>query len=293
MRPRGIAPSTLTGKRVCSALLITVCAALTLHAVYLYAIGGLVFGAESIFARRRHAAFSVSDDLTSTALKLAAEQHGAVIIVVGNRAMNDMMENWVISADAVRPRLRYLLLPLDEVGYNDLRRRKLDNVVRDTAAWAQFFADGSSFGGRGYRAMSMYKWRATHALLKAGVDVLMSDPDIVILRNPLPYIVSDLCMRPTLYMRALAYRCNTLSSQATMPRCDLYTQLDSGADMTGQWVRKNGGYGDGHMYTNTGFVYFRSTPAIIRALDMFLDYVEEMSAAGRVVDDQAHWNECV
>lgn len=130
-------------------------------------------------------------NLLPLAKQIAPLQGGAVVLVVGNRAMNDMLENWVISATAVQPPLKFLVLPLDEEGHDDLRRRGVPNVVRDEKAWSMFSANGSSFGGAGYYAMSKYKWRATLDLLREGIDVLMTDPDIVLLRNPLPYIVSS------------------------------------------------------------------------------------------------------
>ena len=135
---------------------------------------------------------SSQDNLTliSVARRQAAWQGNAAVIVVGNRAMNDMTENWAVAADSVRPALKYIILPLDEEGYTDLRRRGITNVVRDDTAWAQFSSNGSSFGGLGYKTMSLYKWRAAYTLLKEGIDVLMTDPDVVMLRNPLPYIVS-------------------------------------------------------------------------------------------------------
>ena len=131
----------------------------------------------------------LTSNLSTLAKQIAPQQGGTVVLVMGNRAMNDMLENWVISATAVLPPLKFVVLPLDEEGYNDLLRRKVPNVVRDERAWSMFSANGSSFGGAGYYAMSKYKWQATRALLHEGFDVLMSDPDIVLLRNPLPYFV--------------------------------------------------------------------------------------------------------
>lgn len=134
---------------------------------------------------------SIPSSLSTLARQIAPQQGGAVVLVVGNRAMNDMLENWVIAASAVQPPLKFIVLPLDAEGYDDLLRRRVPNVVRDEKAWSMFSANGSSFGGAGYYAMSKYKWHATLELLRDGIDVLMTDPDIVLLRNPLPYIVSQ------------------------------------------------------------------------------------------------------
>lgn len=74
-----------------------------------------------------------------------------------------------------------------------------------------------------------------------------------------------------------------------MARCDVLIQLDIGDDVTGAWARANGGLGSGHaMYQNTGFVFFRSTPATISALDVYSAYVDE---AGNDRDDQTLWNQ--
>ena len=226
----------------------------------------------------------LTSNLSTLAKQIAPQQGGTVVLVMGNRAMNDMLENWVISATAVLPPLKFVVLPLDEEGYNDLLRRKVPNVVRDERAWSMFSANGSSFGGAGYYAMSKYKWQATRALLHEGFDVLMSDPDIVLLRNPLPYFVR------LLVCAFVALSQPTLRLQTTMAPCDMYIQLDVGDDVTGAWARANGGFGSGHaMYQNTGFVFFRSTPDTIRVLNVYSDFVDE--AGPKSPDDQTLWNQ--
>lgn len=37
--------------------------------------------------------------------------------------------------------------------------------------------------------MSAYKWQLAADLLDSGVPVLLADPDVVLLRNPVTYIV--------------------------------------------------------------------------------------------------------
>lgn len=80
-----------------------------------------------------------------------------------------------------------------------------------------------------------------------------------------------------------------------MARCDMYVQLDLGDDATGAWVKEHNGYNlAGHdIYQNTGFVYFRSAPAMIRLLGTYLGYMDEQTGAGRNTDDQTHWNQYV
>jgi hypothetical protein len=74
----------------------------------------------------------------------------------------------------------------------------------------------------------------------------------------------------------------------------MYVQLDLGVYATGAWVKEHDGYnlGGHEIYQNTGFVFFRSAPAMIRlVLDSYLGYMDEQTSAGRNTDDQTHWNE--
>ena len=102
-----------------------------------------------------------------------------------------MIENWARAADSVRPPVGYVVLPLDERGYYDLVRRGVSGVVRDEVAWALFSSNTSRYGSTMFIRMSTYKWQSVHAILKEGIDVLMTDPDCIFMRNPMPYLVSS------------------------------------------------------------------------------------------------------
>ena len=61
---------------------------------------------------------------------------------------------------------------------------------------------------KAYNAMALVKWDITAQLLAMGYDVLILDPDLALLRNPLPYL-------------------------ETLGSCDIMSQVDSLLDPTG------------------------------------------------------------
>ena len=219
-----------------------------------------------------------------------------VTITSGNAAMNSMIRNWAASIErASGDPLPYVAIPLDSIGFNGLEAAGGVNLYKDVRAHAAFSAGGSNYGDPVYGDLSAYKWRFAYELLLKGVPVLLSDPDVVFLRNPVPYFVSAAAYRllPSLLFKAReppppAYffwsRCfgvklnislcgrdrwtlelrNALTSQAsripvhhwfirrswslfpcaqaTLPKCDIYMQMDVDWPSTGESIRQRVGW---------------------------------------------------
>jgi hypothetical protein len=91
-----------------------------------------------------------------------------------------------------------------------------------------------------YNAMAENKWGLALDVLKVGVNAFMIDPDVAMLRNPLPYM-------------------------ETLPECDMYTMMEGDSiDGTADEVASGGGYHQKAyeiMYDNlmnTGYTMFRA-----------------------------------
>lgn len=211
-----------------------------------------------------------SGTLMELVTTLGNVQNGIFSFTAGNKAMNGMIRNWAAAASKLNPPLHSAVLALDKEGYDELLERKIAAVIRDKRAWSMFDSKASNFRGEMYNLMSTYKWRVVQEALAAGVDVLMSDPDIVILRNPLYYL-------------------------ATLPVCDFYPQVDLGTYTDADVVREKGGYQlAGHtIYMNGGFVFFRHSSATRALLAEFMKYIEAKKQEGQHVEEQTYWNEMI
>ena len=143
----------------------------------------------------------------------------------GNRAMNALLRNWAAAARALEPPLAQLAAPLDRQGLAELAAAGGVNLYADEAALARFGPGSSYYGDGDYAEMSAYKWALAAQLLARGARVLLADPDVVLLRNPVPYI-------------------------ATLPRCDVYMQMDVDWVTTGAEVRRR------NSWQNVGYPNF-------------------------------------
>lgn len=125
----------------------------------------------------------------------------AVAITSGNKAMNKMIRNWATAVRQVRPALPFVVAGLDKEGHDELAQAGYVNLYVDDSAHRSFGSTSSFYGDSKYADMSAFKWRWAADLLDRGVPVLLADPDVVILRNPVSYV-------------------------DTLPACDVYMQMD-------------------------------------------------------------------
>ena len=197
----------------------------------------------------------------------ATDTRGTVVLASGNKAMNSFMRNWGESILRLQDPPLFFFLALDKAGYADLKADGKWKILPDPAAWALFGPERSGYREAGYNLMSAYKWEKVLELLGGGRHVLMSDPDIVFLRNPVPYLY-------------------------TLPACDVYPMVDLSTGFGAREVREKGGFTvRGYMnYYNGGFAYFRSTPTMISALQFFRQYMNDQRSAGNVQEEQTYFN---
>jgi hypothetical protein len=85
-----------------------------------------------------------------------------------------------------------------------------------------FDPTASSYREHGYNKMSENKWRLALDILQLGVGAMMIDPDIAMLRNPLPYLVS---VRMLIKMDHNNLRIIKIV-QETLPSCDFTTMME-------------------------------------------------------------------
>jgi Nucleotide-diphospho-sugar transferase len=208
-----------------------------------------------------------SSDLGELLRNILLERPGeGVMFTAGNKAMNEMIRNWMISASRTS-KLAYFAAPIDKEGFEDLVKHNVTPIFVDEAAHGKFKAGGSEYGKSDYGDMSAFKWQLAKRIVDAGVGALMSDPDIVVLRNPLPYI-------------------------STLPSCDIYIQLDVDYEGTFDSVKSRGGFElvNQRNFFCGGFAYFAPTLRTKSHLEYFLDKLSTTRAADATLEEQTVWN---
>lgn len=226
---------------------------------------------------RRGSRFS---DLETAAIDVAEPVRwggkGVVAFVSGNHAMAPFMLNEMMHVARQAVPFRVLWVPLDMKALHELLECGNGTIYDGIATTGEFSPDRSDFREPEYNRMAMVKWDVSIQLLGLGYDVLLLDPDLVILRNPIPYF-------------------------ETLGVCDLNMQLDSLIDPTADNVLANGGFSfqrEGFAnYYNTGGVLMRAgaggaTRRVLRWLRGFRDFAESEYAHGSQLDDQALFNRC-
>jgi hypothetical protein len=173
--------------------------------------------------------------------------------------------------------------------------------------------------------MALVKWDLSIGLLEAGYDVLLLDPDLVLLRNPLPYFVREAVVGWG--CNCVGWRCGAWAvrlrlaqsltpvthphspaslpfrfplplphphTQETIGVCDISIQLDSLIDPEGTNVIRQGGYsfheeGFDNFY-NTGGILMRASARTLAWVRRYHAFAVGQYAAGTNYDDQALFN---
>lgn len=214
-----------------------------------------------------------------TAAARAAESvrwggRGVVAFVSGNAAMVPFMLNEMVHIARLPVPFKVLWVPLDMEGLLRLVESGNGTVYDGIARTGQFGAMRSDFREADYNRMAMVKWDVAIELLELGYDVLILDPDLAILRNPIPYF-------------------------ETLGVCDLSMQLDSLMDPTYENVLARGGFAfrrEGFdNYYNTGGVLIRAgaggaSGRVLPWLRLFRSFAQAEYAHGSDLDDQALFN---
>ena len=192
----------------------------------------------------------------------------------GNLAIHRFMINLQLLIQKLHNPFPLIHVPLDEKCLSTLT--SLSNIslnILDIGKMKNTFpSDGAEFRQKAYNQMALVKWKLALEFLKLGVDVLVLDPDIVLLRNPIPYF-------------------------DTIPPCDMSFQIDSFTNYSSNFIKAHGGYsfedlGNYHIdnFYNTGFILHRSNLRTISHITEYLKHAESEYEHGANVDDQNIWN---
>lgn len=169
--------------------------------------------------------------------------------------------------NSIVPPLRNVVwVALDNASYDGMRAFDSTALVyRDKLSDENFDTSSQHFRTRGYNTIVLHKWRIIQSIIEAGYDTLLLDADVVLLRNPIHYLIDG-------------------------PSCDLYVSLDG---ETQNWDRldemrystRSEGY-TYNIYVNTGMLYLRASNLTWSVVTEFLlpgSRVEGM-------DDQMEFN---
>ena len=197
-----------------------------------------------------------------------------VPFVSGNNAMVKFMLNEMLHISRHPVPFSILWIPLDGDALTNLASNGNGTVYDGIAQEGHFSGTRSDFSRGAYNSMALMKWNISLSLLDLGYDVLLLDPDLVILRNPLPYF-------------------------ETIAACDISIQLDSTMDPTGDNIVSTGGYslrleGLDNQY-NTGGILMRGGKNGRAAawVQSFYSWALSQYEAGSTRDDQGLFNRFV
>ena len=117
------------------------------------------------------------------------------------------------------------------------------------------------------------RWQVALELLDMGFDVLLLDPDLALLRNPLPYF-------------------------ETLPACDMLVSIDAAADPTGAHSVQTGGCTipggvegtNFYNFFNTGVIMFRASLRVRAWVRAFVAHVTAEYERGSTFEDQFLFN---
>lgn len=194
---------------------------------------------------------------------------GVVTFVSGNRAMGKFQLNEMLHIARHQVPFSVMWVPLDPEGLEKLEKQGNGTVYDAIATDGRFTGERSNFRQVDYNRMALVKWELSIAIMELGYDVFLLDPDIVPLRNPLPYF-------------------------ETLGACDMYFQLDTSIMPTGDNVKSQGGYPlpvDGlEQFFNTGGILMRASERTLAFLRKYHAHATAEYAGGTQYDDQGIFN---
>ena len=192
-----------------------------------------------------------------------------VTFVSGNNAMVKFMLNEMLHIALHPVPFNVLWVPLDPAALARLAKDGNGTVYDAIASDGRFDGGRSNFREKDYNRMALVKWEITIQLLEMGYDVLLLDPDLALLRNPLPYF-------------------------ETIADCDMTLQMDSPMEPTGPNVIKDGGYAfrEEHFdnFYNTGGILLKNSPRTLPWVRLYKSWAEGEYKRGSPYDDQALFN---
>jgi hypothetical protein len=210
--------------------------------------------------RNSNVSLSVSADNVSDLEKLINKQKdkktNSIMLVEANSGFHPMLISWLahIKQSMITS---YLIVALDQKEY-DLLCSMGEPVALSKG---RFEADSTIYRNNDYNKIVRNKWSLIASVLGMGVNVLISDIDVVWYRDPLPGLSST------------SANCGMLFSSNDQNRHPHdHIKMDPLLEV-GSWM-------------NTGVSYLRSTKQAIKYIDAFLSWTDPQEG----LDDQANWN---
>ena len=87
-----------------------------------------------------------------------------------------------------RLNFKYLIIALDKAAYDEMKAG-MNVTVYLSRIHSSFATASTNYGSSEYRSIVKYKTKMVQNILHMGYDVVFSDTDIAIVRDPFPYMV--------------------------------------------------------------------------------------------------------
>jgi hypothetical protein len=110
----------------------------------------------------------------------------AVFIIMVNHGYVDQARN--LDCYMKRLNFKYLAIALDKSAYDEMKAG-MDIPVYLSRIHSSFASVSSIYGTPEYASIVKYKTKMVQIILHMGYDVIFSDTDIAIVRDPFPYMV--------------------------------------------------------------------------------------------------------
>lgn len=182
-----------------------------------------------------HASMDIND-FTAQIHQWKDQDHNSLMIAEGNTGFHMMMKNWLahLHKNGIK---NYLVVALDADEYAVLK----DEGEPVVSSEVTFTSQDQKFGTPDYNEMVKNKWAIVDTVLNAGVNVLLSDIDVVWFQNPFAYMAST------------GQSCSILPSSSDQNLEQIVKLKDP-------------------LAMNTGIVYFRATDETKRIVSAFREW---------------------
>jgi Nucleotide-diphospho-sugar transferase len=203
-----------------------------------------------------------------------------VVLTSGNQAISPFMLNLQRSIARLKMPFPLLQVPLDVELFESFavkakqesKKGESFHVLDIPSLRSRFGPSESTFRENNYNEMALTKWVLAEGFQLAGFDVLVTDPDVVMLRSPIGFF-------------------------ETLPLCDAYFHLGTKTEFDEGLFRQVGGYAKSDEgvtnFYNTGFMLLRGSREGKNLVRSFLQFARKYykDEQGQL-DDQSlfvHW----
>lgn len=185
--------------------------------------------------------------------KQVDEQTNTITLLESNSGFHSMVHTWLHHAKQVGALSSALVVALDQSEYNRLAKLGVPVFYDTSGTNMPFDTQAQGFRSKAYNRIVFHKWIIALNALSIGVNVLLTDADVIWLKNPLPGLARN------------------------YPNCSILASCeDSLNSEPPTWV-------------NTGFMYLRATERTIKFITAFLRWCEVHETKMQDMDDQYKW----